>query len=262
MTMWLALLACSTAPTVPEGPQEDVAKAAAKNLCKLYKGGGLTCSVDGTSVTAEGQRITASATYDQYDDTLGVITFKGTVALAVDGGDTWTTRMSGYGSGKGAAIERGLHEWALVSGTAFVDALRHDGDRKALKAVEPTIGHEIYIANATAVWPGWTLQRPPLEGGMGHEDLLARIAPVVPKLGPPPHMLRIEAARNLGELVLTCYVDGVPAPDVCAATKGYHWPDVGSFEARQSYAVFGDPIAPPPPSAEGDDAAPVLPEGG
>ena len=44
----LAVFACATGPTVPEGPQVDVAKAAAKNLCKLYKGGGLACSVDGT----------------------------------------------------------------------------------------------------------------------------------------------------------------------------------------------------------------------
>lgn len=248
------LFACSTAPSIPEGPQVDVAKAAAKNLCKLYKGGGLGCSVDGTKVSAEGQTIDVSAVYDHYDDTLGVITFKGTVTLAVEGGDTWVTRVSGGGSGKEAAIQRGLHEWALVSGTPFVDALRHDGDRKALKAVAPTIGHEIHVANQTAVWPGWTLQRPPLEGGIDHAEIVRRMAPIVPKLGPPPHMIRIEALRNLESLDFTCYVDGVAAPDVCKTVEGYRWPDVGGFEMRQSYAVFGEPIAAPPPSEEPAEA--------
>ncbi len=243
----LALLACSTTPVIPEGNQADVAAAAAQNLCKLYKGGGLSCSVEGSKVTAEGQTISVSATYDDYTDQLGVLTFKGTVALSVDG-TTWTTRMSGYGSGKEAAIDRGLHEWALVSGTAFVDALRHDAGRKALRVVEPTIGHGIHTANQTAVFPGWTLQRPPLEGGVKHEELLGRIAPLLTKIGAPPHMLRIEVARNLGELEMHCFIDGADAPDLCAAVKGYHWPEVGGFELRQSYAVYGEPIPEPPPT--------------
>lgn len=246
----LLLAACSSAPTVPEGPDPEATAAAARNLCKIYQGAGAPCSIDGSTVTADGMAIRVTARFDQLEERLGVTTFKGTVALATDGA-TWTTRMSGYGSGRQEALERGLHEWALLSATAFTDAVRGDASRKALRAVEPTIGHEIEVANGTAVWRGWTLQRPPLEGGLKHDELSRRFAPVLTKLGPGPHMIRIEAARNLGELMLTCYADGALAPDVCDAVRSYHWPEIGGYEVRQSYAVHGEPVAAPAVEDEG-----------
>ena len=253
MTFYALLIGCATGPTIPEGPQLGIAKMAARNLCKIYQGAGLACEVDGTSVTTDAHRINATALYDAYDDTLGVVTFRGTIALAVEDGATWTTRMSGYGSGKEAAMDRGLHEWALISGTAFADALRQDAERATYRAVLPpaeeTPHREVYAAGQTAVWPGWTMQRPTLESGPDHTDLVARMAPMMAELGPPPHMVRIEVHRNLESLDFTCYADGVVEPKLCAAIEDYRWPDVGGFELRQSYAVFGAPVPSAPAAA-------------
>jgi hypothetical protein len=239
---------------VPEGPDPQATAAAAKNFCKIYQGAGLPCSIDNGVVTADGTEVAITAQFDQLEERLGVTTFKGTVTLKAPD-QTWVTRMSGYGSGRDEAIQRGMHEWALLSATAVSDAMRHDNTRPALRAVEPTIGFEVGLANGTAVWRGWTLQRPPLEGGLNHTELTSRFAPVLTKLGPGPHMIRIESARNLGELVLTCYVDGVQAADVCEAVRGYHWPDVGGYEVRQAYAVFGAPVEAPPEPAPTDEPA-------
>lgn len=234
--MILALLACVSEPTTPPGPHPEATAAAAVNLCKLYQQLQLPCTREGSRVEADGKTIVVTATLEHLDERLGVATLRGRVDLRVDG-HTWTTRMSGYGSGLTEAVDRGLHEWALLDGLAFVDALRGDAAHAALRSIETTAADEGLVANQRPVYRGWTLQRPPLEKGLDHADLVLRAAPLVAKLDDGPHALRIEVARNLGKLEFVCYVDGQPAPDLCEAARGARWPEVGGYELRQTYVV-------------------------
>jgi hypothetical protein len=232
----LWILACGGAPALPEGPDPQATTAAAANLCKLHLGAQLPCTVDGSRVTGDGRAIAVSARFDKLEEQVGLSTFRGTVTLDVDGA-RWVTRMSGYGSNRDEAIQRGLHEWALLDGTAFVDAVRGDTSRRALRPVEPTLADEGLTLAGKPVYRGWTLQRPPLENGVAHADLLRRAEPLLGSLGPGPHAARVEVARNLGKLEFTCYVDGALSPPLCDSLRSAAWPEVGSYEMRQTYLL-------------------------
>lgn len=234
--LWLAqLLACGGGSELPEGPDPAATKAAIDNLCKLYEGARMSCERRDGELTGGGLPVRVEATYDALEERLGVTTFRGTVTLTTSQ-HTWVTRMSGYGSGRDEAIQRGLHEWALVEGIAFVDASADATERPALLAVEPGIAIQELVAGGRPVYRGWTLQRPPLEGGIDHAALV-RAATKAVSLDAGPHMLRIEVARNLGELAYTCFLDGKPHEAMCASVKGYPWPDVAAYEVRQTYAI-------------------------
>jgi hypothetical protein len=238
MTMWLAMTwwGCGSGqPALPEGPDPAVTKVAVDNLCKLYEGARLTCERQEGAVVAEGTRIGVAAEYDQLEERVGISTFRGTVTLSTPE-HTWITRMGGYGSRTEEAVERGLHEWALTEGTAFVDAVRGDTQRAALKAVEPTLTPAALSLGGRPVYRGWTLMRPPLEGGIPHDELLAAIAGKL-SLDGGPHVLRFEVARALEEMSYTCYLDGQPSDALCAAVRSWSWPEVRSYEVRQTYVV-------------------------
>jgi len=235
MTLLTLLWACSSSSTLPEGPDPEATAAAIDNLCKLYEGARMSCERRAGEIDGGGLPVRVEATFDQLEERLGVTTFKGTVTLTTSE-HRWVTRMSGYGSGRAEAIERGLHEWALVDGIAFVDASADATERPALSAVEPGVAVDELVAGGRTVYRGWTLQRPPMEGGIDHAALV-RAATQSVSLDPGPHLLRIEAARNLGELAFTCYLDGAVHETMCASVKRYPWPDTSSYEVRQTYAV-------------------------
>jgi len=235
MMLAVMLLACGSGSELPDGPDPAATAAAIDNLCKLYEGAKLSCERRDGELTGGGLPMRVEATFDELEERLGVTTFKGTVTLTTSE-HTWHTRMSGYGSGRDAAIERGLHEWALVEGIAFVDASARAEERPALTAVEPGVSPAEITIGDRRVYRGWTLQRPPLQGGLDHAQLVRRLASAV-SLDSGPHAMRIEAARNLGEMQLSCYVDGTPHEAMCAAVKAYPWPDTGSYEVRQTYMV-------------------------
>ncbi len=235
MIWWVVVVACSSAPEVPTGPDPAATAQAVDNLCKLYEGARLPCERGTGSVTADGVPIQVVARYDQLDESLGVTTFKGTVTLTTPG-HTWTTRMNGYGSRTEEALQRGLHEWALVDGTAFVDALRGGEERLALAAVEPGLAGGTDRFGDRAAYRGWSLMRPPLEGGVPHEQVLMHAAKAL-QLDDGPHALRIEVGRNLEKMSYTCYVDGQPSEPLCGAVQRYTWPEVRSYEIRQTYVL-------------------------
>lgn len=231
----LLFLGCGSEPELPKGPDPAATRIAAENLCKLYQGAKLSCSVRPGGVTAEGLDIDVSARFDALEERTGIATFKGTVTLTADG-KTWSTRMGGYGSRREEALDRGLHEWALLEGTAFVDAVRGDTGRAALVAVEPELAPVPLALDGRAVYRGWTLSRPPLEGGVPHEDLM-RYAGEALDLDGGPHVLRIEVQRALEKMAYTCFLDGAPSEALCTAIQRHPWPEVRSWELRQTYVV-------------------------
>ena len=232
IVMWWA---CGAGPTAPAGPDPRASDVAAENLCKLFRGAQLACAREGTSLQTDAGALAVTARFDTLDERLGITTFRGSVTVE-DGPRVWSTRMGGFGSGREEALERGLHEWALVDGLALVDALRADPTQAALRSIEPTAADTGLVVGDRPVFRGWTLQRPALEQGVDHTELVRRLEPVVVGFDAGPHAIRIEVSRANGPLTVGCSVDGA-APAPCPALDGVPWPEVPGYELRQTYMV-------------------------
>ncbi|MCA9571206.1 MAG: hypothetical protein KC656_25375 [Myxococcales bacterium] len=223
-----ALLACSSAPSAPPVPAPDAATtlAAIDAFCKLAEGAERPCERLPDAARIGEVTVRISGRILPVEQTLGNATLRGVVDLEHDG-RTWTTRLRGFGGGKDEALTRGMHEWALVSGTPVADAIL--GGTPTLAAVDPTASQP--TLGGSPVHRGWTLHRP--KGELDHDALLKALEPA---LGGVSGSLTLEVTRQGGAATVECWVQGEPHEPVCEAARGWSWPG-GEYELRTSYVL-------------------------
>lgn len=229
--IWM-LLACSSTPPAPATPtpDADATRSAVDALCKLFEGADMDCKRAPAGILVDGRTfgVDASTTYEV---STGMATVRGLVKLE-SAKQTYTTRLRGFGSGKKDALERGLHEWALVSGTAVVDAWVNPDARHALKAVEPTAEPLTYSGGR--VLRGWTYFQP--KGVLEHAPLLEAIGPAAGDGA--QGVLTLEVTRQSGDVTVDCFWEGAPNEAICEKARAWSWPG-GTWELRTSYVFLG-----------------------
>lgn len=232
MALLMLLLACSSTPDAPATPRADAAatEGAIDALCKLFEGAEMDCRRGPNGILVDGRTFGVEAR-TTVETMTGMATVRGLIELE-SAKQTYTTRLRGFGSGKQDALKRGLHEWALVSGTAVVDAWVNPTARHALQAVEPTAEPLSYSGGK--VLRGWTYFQP--KGVLEHAPLLEA---VLPALGEgATGVLTLEVTRQNGETQVECFWKGASHEEACRAARAWSWP-TGSYELRTSYVLLG-----------------------
>jgi hypothetical protein len=234
MVFAVALLGCSgSGPAAPQVHSSDNATtlAAIDALCKLVEGAGTDCTRTGTSARFNALELKVEGRLYPVETSLGTASLRGVVAIEGPGA-RYVTRLRGFGGGKAEALERGMHEWALVSGTAVVDTWMGP-TRPTLAAVDDTPSGVVSPLPDTVLYRGWTLFRP--KGELDHAGLLKAVAPVL-KGVERPTTLSFEVTRQAGAAVVDCWVQGEPNDALCAAAGDWSWP-TGEYELRTTYVV-------------------------
>jgi hypothetical protein len=242
MTLFVAaLFACGGAETPEPRPDPQVAEAAADAVCKLLQGGLQTCEAKGQEVAWGARRLAVSATLLRAEERFGQYAFEAVITVS-EGDVQFSSPAVGFGGAKEVSIEKGLHEWAVVSGVAVVDALLADPARPALRALDPspTLPAGVDTLGAFTVLRGYSLlrgDRPP-EDGVPHAQLLGVVATVADDLDPAvPHVLSLHRASGLDGTELTCWTDGKPSEALCTALAPFAWPSGSSWELKQTYVL-------------------------
>ena len=247
--MWLAWLpGCGWfAHTPPDtGPNPQATAAVAKALCKLAQGASLPCQTTDTTAILDGHAVEVAAAFVEREEVLSQITFRGTITLRVSG-EAQKTAWRGYGWGENEAIDRGVHEWALVSGTAFVDALLDPIGRPTLAAIEPELPQAIPtpVAQFEAT-RGWTLWRG-ADVTLDHAILFAHATPTLGKLhAKTTHTLQIRIQPDNGKQQFACHLDGTPSAALCDAVRAYSWPDGFGWTFATAYTLVPQRKRPAP----------------
>jgi hypothetical protein len=231
------LAAACTCVQTPFVAQRDAGVAAevAKAMCKLHEGASRTCAAQGSAIGSDGHEVRFEVWIDQEDELLGMVTLEGRVLASVDGKSVpaLTTPMRAYGGAREQSIERGVHEWAVVYGSAIVDALHEDADRKAATALSPDLGPA--EVGGRKHYPGFALVRG-AAGGLERDGLVERLAKLVPADG--LHAVGLDRVVDAGGEHLVCRVDGEPGD--CEGLEGFLWPS-GAGTIIKSYHVFRGP---------------------
>lgn len=230
----LLLAACgSGTPSAPPAysPDSDATRSAVDALCKLFEGADKTCARETGRVVADGHEIGVSAELQPVVTEYGTATLRGIVH--VEGPDgRYSSRLRGFGGNKREALERGSHEWALVSGVALAD-LWLGPTRPALAAVEEGFTPAPLGFAGSPVVRGWPLYRP--AGELDHAKLLEALEPAFADRA-PHGMLSLELTRQSGEVSVECWFQGEVDDQMCEAAKAWSWPG-GEYELRLAYAV-------------------------
>lgn len=241
MMGWLLGVGCGwLAPQQPAASADtDAGAAVADALCKLAQGASRDCAIQGTSVSLADHTIGVAAFLGERQDVLGQVTFSGTIELTLDG-HVHRSAWHGYGWGVNEAINRSAHVWALVYGTAFVDALLDPVERPALAAVEPQPSSAQPIALAgNDVLRGWTLWRG-AETTLDHPSLLALLEPALVATGNDrSRTVQIRIQPGQSQQIFTCHVDGRSADALCDAARAYAWPSGFGWEVATAYVHVG-----------------------
>jgi hypothetical protein len=252
----LVLLACSGSdePKLAEAPDPEASRALAASLCKLVEGAGHDCEQKGAEAVIDGKdSLKVEAWLDGAKEEFGQFTFDGRATVARADGTAVTTRFQHYGWGKVEALDHGTQYWAVLSGVGIVDWVLKDPKRPALRSLEhddmPPVTH--WPLGAFRALRGWTLLRG-VKVDLDHQAILAALRPRLEALdASAPHTAHVRIASDLGEQVFTCHVDGVAAPELCEAAKGYAWPAGIGWELQQVYVLVpaaSFPEAPPEPA--------------
>jgi hypothetical protein len=242
MNLFFAVFfACGGAETPDPQPDPEVAEAAADAVCKLLQGALETCEAKGQEVSWGTRRLSVEATLLQAEERFGQYAFEAVVTVA-EGDVRFSSPAVGFGAAREVSIEKGLHEWAVVSGVAVVDALLANPTRPALRALDPspTLPAGVDTLGAFTVLRGYSLlrgDRPP-EGGVPHAQLLGVVSTMVADLDVAvPHVLSVHRASGLDGTELTCWADGEPAEALCTALEPFSWPSGSNWEVKQTYVL-------------------------
>ena len=246
----LSLFACGGSPSGPATePDNDATEAIVKALCDLAKGAGHACSPRTRQIALDKDKlVTVEAFIDEADDTLGQITIHGRARLTYNG-QSLTSRFDLSGFGENEAYKRGVHLWAVLTGTPMIDWILGDPARPALTALYRdsktwTQPASAPVGGFTAL-EGWTL----LQGvhkDLEHSEIVPLFAPVVQGFdAAKPHIIELKAASDLGKQVFTCHVNGEPAERLCDTISSGPWPKGVGWELRQTYVLVPKDTFPP-----------------
>lgn len=256
MTLFFWLAACGgDAPPARATRADPIATpATVDKLCRLFEGARVKCERAGTTAIPEGVGKIVVATFvDHQEETLGQFVFDGRVALTDERGRRFESPLHGYGWGREEAVERALHEWAVVSAVAPVDLWLGRPERPALAALEVQSGPGGPGRAEIGPWValrGWSLRRG-VTHQIDHDALLAAFAPALDGLAADaPHTVHVELAQEGAEQKRTCALDGTDAPALCEAAGAYAWPAGLGWELRQEYLLVAPADAPPAPSEQ------------
>jgi len=231
----LALLGCTpTSPPAPptRSPDADSTRAAIDAVCKLFEGADRDCTRGKNKVSVDGHEYGVRAEIYPVQSGLGMASLRGVVILD-DSENTYITRLRGFGGTKAEAVERSMHEWALVSGLAVVDTWLAPADRPALRAIEPDLPAIDLKLGGRAVLRGWPYFQP--KGVIYHDKLLTALDPAFPQ-DPPPGVISLEVVRQRGETAVECWFQGEPHEALCEAARSWTWPSA-EYELRLAYVV-------------------------
>lgn len=230
---WLA--ACSSAPPSQTAqrphPDAEATVSAIDALCKLFEGAGQPCERRADGVTSGPHELAVRAETWPDERSLGIVSLRGLVHVGTPRGP-FVTRLAGFGGTRADGMERAMHEWAVVSGVAVVDAVLDPTGRPALAALEPGQPPVPLALGGRAVLRGWPVVRPPQ--AIDHHGLLAALAPAVPE---PSGVLTFDVTRQGGALTVQCWVQGEAHEPLCEAARGWAWPE-RDHELRLAYVVL------------------------
>lgn len=257
MSLLFLFTACSSAPpSLATEPDPSSSHMLAEALCKLVQGARHKCTLAGNRASIEGGRsLVVDAFLDHEEETLGQLTFDGRARITVEGGPSATTRFQHYGWGREEALEKGVHYWAVLHGSAIVDWVLADASRPALVALErgqPRLAHQVSVGGFRAL-RGWTfLQGVKVE--LAHDEILAAMQDAVsPLAATEPHSVDVRITSEMGEQIFSCHVDGAEAPQLCALAQQGPWPAGIGWELRQSYLLVPEGAFPDPPPPEPEE---------
>lgn len=237
-------LACTSAPPAPPklAPDEPTTTAAIEALCKVIEGADVPCERGADQIRFGSTTVGVHGSLYPVESSLGIATLRGSIRLTGTDPDwSTTTRLRGFGSGRSEALERSIHEWALVSGTAI--AQTWEGVSGALTAVEPSATPVSSPFPGFDVTRGWTLYQP--RGQLDHDVLLKALAPAFAGRS-PAGTISVEITHQGSSLTADCWFDGEVDEALCREARAWNWP-VGDYELRTAYFVQPSKGAPPAP---------------
>ncbi len=230
---WLLAACGSGTPAKPPTPKPDAdaTKASVDALCKLFEGADKTCTRGSGRIESEGHVLTVAAELLPVVTEFGMATLRGFIHVEGPEG-RYSTRIRGSGGNKKEALERGIHEWALVSGVAVAD-IWLGPTRPALAAVEDGLDLTPLELGGASLVRGWPLYRP--EGEFDHGDFLKALEPAFDNRR-PEGMVSFEITRQSGEVTVDCWLQDQTDAPLCDAARAWSWPG-GIYELRLAYAV-------------------------
>jgi len=242
--IWMVAWLWGCGGAQPEAPRPDpaIASAAAEAVCKLLEGARQSCEVASNQVTWGDRRLGLQAQLLTSDERFGQFSFESTVTLT-EGDRVFSSRAVGFGGAKEVSVEKGLHEWAVVSGVAIVDALLEDPERPALKALDAqsVLPEGAGTLGEFKVLRGYSLIRgdKPPEEALSHGALLGALGAFVATLDATrPHVLSLHRVSGLDGDTVSCWLDGASSAPLCEAASAMAWPAGVSWELKQTYVLL------------------------
>ena len=209
------LIACSRGPApVPRlTPDEPTTTAAIDALCKIVEGAGTPCERRADGIRFGSHEVGVQGSLLPVESGLGITVLRGTIDIT-DSKGTLHTRLRGFGGGRSEALERSIHECALV-------------------AVEPSATPVTSPFPEHTVHRGWTLYQP--RGVIDHDVLLQALAPAFQDRS-PAGVLTLEITHQGTSLTAECWFNGEVDAAACERARAWSWP-IGDYELRTAYVV-------------------------